>query len=216
MNGADTVAPLVAPSVAPPAPATRGTSARKAASQATVSVGMAIALGAVAMCFAALLLGYAILRAQAPSWPPPGEAPVPRSWSWLLGATAAALAGSAAMRAAVRVVDRETTTAALRLKFLLIVAAVAGTTFIGVQILGWASLSASGIRPNAGIVASVVYALTLFHAVHALAALVALIPALVRALRGGRVRTTALAAIASFWHLVTIVWLVVLVAVFIV
>ncbi len=205
MTGADNI---IVPAPVP--------SARKAAARATASVGMAIALGAVAMCFAALLLGYAVVRAQAPSWPPPGEAAVPRSWSWLLGATAAAMAGSAAMRAAVRIADGETTMAERRLKFFLIVAAVAGLTFFGIQIFGWAWLSASGIRPNAGIVASVVYALTLFHAIHALAAVVALLPALVRALRGGRARTTALAAIASFWHLVTIVWLVVLFAVFVV
>ena len=180
--------------------------------RATTSVGMAIALGAIAMCFAALLLGYAILRAQAASWPPPGEAAVPRSWSWLFGATLAALAGSAAMRLAVRIDDGS---APGRLRSLLIATALAGVTFIAVQIAGWLWLSYAGIRPSSGIVASVVYALTLFHALHALAGLIALAPLLLGALRKKAIGAAALGAVSSFWHLVTIAWLVVFVAVFV-
>ena len=40
-------------------------------------VGLVIFLGATAMLFAALLLAYAIVRAQAPSWPPGRRAAVP-------------------------------------------------------------------------------------------------------------------------------------------
>ena len=67
------------------------------AGAATLSVGVAVALGAVFMAFAAVLLAYAIIRVQAPAWPPPGEAPPPPFWPWPALATAAALVGSAAM-----------------------------------------------------------------------------------------------------------------------
>jgi mono/diheme cytochrome c family protein len=71
---------------------------------ATRSIGVAVALGVVTMTFAALLLAYAIVRVQAPAWPPPGEPGLPRVWPWLLSATLAALGASAAMAWARRAV----------------------------------------------------------------------------------------------------------------
>ena len=194
---------------------------------ATVSIGMAVALGALTMTFAALLLAYAIVRVQAATWPPPGEAPVPRSWVWLLSATFAALAGSAAIHVARRNMGRAAATVVVgvgvgvgigmrgRVQRALVAAAGAGTTFIAIQVCGWRWLLSSGIRPSSGMVASVVYALTLFHALHALAALVVLLPILLRAVRGGAVGASALAALSSFWHLVTVLWIVVCLAVFV-
>jgi heme/copper-type cytochrome/quinol oxidase subunit 3 len=100
----------------------------------------------------------------------------------------------------------------------------AGALFLAVQVTTWSRLSAAGVGPSAGIVASVVYALTLFHAAHVLAALSATVPALVRATarlpdgaRGGAASAPARAvsrALASLWHFVTAAWLVVFVTVF--
>lgn len=201
------------------------TSGAGKADEATVSIGMAVALGALTMTFAALLLAYAIVRVQTATWPPPGEAPVPRSWPWLLSATFAALAGSAAMYGARRNVAGAAATVdgggggggglRGRVRRALVAAAGAGTTFIAIQVCGWRWLIASGVRPNSGMVASVVYALTLFHALHAFAALVLLLPILFRAVRGGAVGASALAALSSFWHLVTVLWIVVCLAVFV-
>jgi heme/copper-type cytochrome/quinol oxidase subunit 3 len=203
----------------------------QAGSRATASVGMAIALGALTMTFATVLLAYAIVRAQAVRWPPPGEAPVAPAWPWPLAATAAALAGSTAMSIASRTIRRSkrqaadqahpttsiaaTATTIRQLKPALRAAAAAGVIFIAIQISGWVSLNASGIRPSDGIVASVVYALTIFHALHALAALLVLLPVLWRVSRGSPGRASALAAVSSFWHFVTIAWLVVFLAVFV-
>jgi heme/copper-type cytochrome/quinol oxidase subunit 3 len=199
------------------------------AAAATVSVGMAIALGAVAMSFAGVLLSYAIVRAQAPLWPPPGESAPPPVWPWPAMATLAALAGSAGLRWARRaVVDASANlshigtasvdAAALhqrRLGHALVATALAGVLFIGVQTVAWLRLGASGIRPSSGIVASVVYALTLFHALHALVALIVLLPVLLRALRGRVISGSSLAAVSAFWHLVTVAWVVVFLAVFV-
>lgn len=178
--------------------------------QATVSVGMAVALGAVTMTFAALFLAYAIVRVQAPAWPPPGEAPLPQGWLgiWLASATLAALTGSAALRVAARASDD-------RAPLLLTITAAAGVIFVATQLNAWTRLASDGFRPSSGLVASVVYALTLFHAVHAAVALALLMPQLVRTLRGRPLRASTFAAISSFWHLVTVVWVAVAVAVFV-
>ncbi|MBC8133328.1 MAG: cytochrome c oxidase subunit 3 [Deltaproteobacteria bacterium] len=182
-----------------------------AESQATVSVGMAIALGALSMTFAAVLLAYAVVRVQAPAWPPPGEAAPPSVWPWPLAATLFALSGSVTMSMA----RRKAVTPAPRLLRPLLLTAGAGIAFVVIQISAWVWLVRSGLRPSTGLVTSVVYALTAFHALHALAAVIALLPAIVRAWRNKVVRPASLGAVGSLWHLVTIVWVVVFVAVFV-
>lgn len=193
---------------------------------ATLSVGMAVALAALAMTFAAVLLAYAIVRVQAPSWPPAGEAGPPRPWPWPVVATLAAVAGSAMMARSQRVRARlpasadleptaDDTRNARSLTRWLGATVAAGLAFVAIQASGWGWLTRTGFRPDSGLVASVVYALTVFHALHALAAVIVTAPLLARAVRHQGLRPSALAAVASFWHLVTAVWLVVFVAVFV-
>jgi len=178
------------PSLAVPARASAGSGVgSESAARATTSVAMAVALGAVTMTFAALFLAYAIVRVQGAGWPPPGEAWRPRPGAWSLGATLAALAGSAAMQAAARsLAGRGSPRRGL------LGAALAGLTFLACQTRGWTALQAAGLRPSSGIVASVVYTLTLFHALHVLAALVALLPLLRRTLAGRLISPSALHA----------------------
>jgi heme/copper-type cytochrome/quinol oxidase subunit 3 len=182
------------------------------AARATVSVGMAVALSAIAMTFAALLLAYGIVRAQAPLWPPPGEPPLPALWGYRWAATAVALASSEAMRRAVRALDGLRQRAVVRG---LSGAAVLAAAFLGLQLASLGALRQAGVGPSSGIVASVIYALTLFHGLHALVALVVLIPILVTTVRHPHSRATRVRALAAFWHLVTVVWLVVFLVVFV-
>lgn len=187
--------------------APRGTAAvagagGEAVAEATLSVGMAVALGALAMTFAAIFFAYAVVRAGAPAWPPPGEPAPPGPWPWPAAATIAALAASAAAHRARR--DGR----------YLAGAAAAGATFLAIQIGGWLRLAGEGIHPGAGIAASVVFALTIFHAAHALAALVATAAALARAAGSKAARPPASRALVSFWHFVTAAWLTVFTTVF--
>ena len=184
-----------------------GVVASVAARRATITVGMAVTLAALAMTFAALLLAYGIVRVQAPAWPPPGEPPLPALWAWRLGATFTALAGSAALWGA--------TSGRFAKRRALAGAALAGTAFLVLQLGCLRALARAGVLPSSGIVASVVYALTSFHALHALVALVLLVPSLFAAIRGRVVDEGRLGALASFWHLVTAVWMVIFVAVFV-
>lgn len=190
----------------------------EAARRATASIGVAVALGAVSMTFATLLLAYAIVRAQAPSWPPPGEGPRPGPWPWALLATAAALAGSAAISAARRIgssPSSPSSPSSSARRAALLAATAAGVVFIALQAASWTRLAASGLRPSSGLLGSVVFALTIFHALHAGAAVSLLLPLAARAARGRSVSTPAVAARASFVHLVTAAWLVIFLAVFV-
>ena len=142
-----------------------------ATAAATLSVGLAVALGAVVMAFASVLLAYAIIRVQAPSWPPPGEVPTPPLWPWPALATGAALAGSAAMRRATAHRLAGGLTRPGQLLPPLLLAMAAGVTFMMVQSFAWRWLLHAGVRPDSGLVGSVLFALTIFHALHAGAAL---------------------------------------------
>lgn len=172
------------------------------AARATVAVGMTVALVAIAMTFAALLLAYAIVRVQSPAWPPPGEVPLPALWGLRLSATAAALAGSVAMHVAARGRSRRALGAAT----------VMGVVFLALQAASLHALGAAGVHPASGLVASVVYALTAFHGLHAL---VAVLLSLALLISRGPARPGRLLAAAPFWHLVTVVWLLVFAAVFV-
>jgi len=186
----------------------------QAARGATTSVGMIVALSALGMTFAALLLAYAIVRVQSPAWPPPGEAPLPPLWGWRVLATAASVAGSVAMAWAAR-----RARAGRDVRGWLLAAAGSGLAFLAAQAAALAALERAGIGPSAGLAASVVYALCSFHALHVVAALLTLI-ALGPLWRGAGVTGRGPAparvnAVAAFWHLVTAVWCVLFLGVFV-
>ena len=147
-------------------------------------VGLAIFLGATTMLFAGLLLAYAVLRAQAIAWPPPGTPPFPTAAA---GAVGLLLVGaSVALRAARPGV-----------------ALACGAAFLAGQIGLWRHLVAAHLGPGAGPLGGVFFALTGFHALHVAAGLVVLVAA--------RARRPRLATI--YWDFVLAVWLVIYVAV---
>lgn len=158
--------------------------------QVNASIGLAVFLGATAMLFASLLLAYAVLRAQAPVWPPPGAAPLPRG---LLGAnTAVLLLASLALR-------RRRARAALGL----------GLAFVLLQALAWRSLVAAGAGPASGVYGGIFFALSGFHALHVLGGLIALALLVARPRAGGG----ALRLTAAYWDFVLAVWVVLYVGV---
>jgi cytochrome c oxidase subunit 3 len=143
-------------------------------------VGLVIFLGATAMLFAALLLAYAIVRAQAPAWPPAGAPPFPRG---------AAAANTLALIAASLALRRGRPWAALGF----------GAAFLGAQAALWHHLVSIHLGPGAGALGEVFFALSGLHALHVLGGLVAL------ALAGPR----RLRLLTIYWDFVLAVWLVV-------
>ena len=157
--------------------------------EADAAVGLLVFLGATAMLFAALLLAYAVLRAQAPQWPPPGTPPLPRG---LAGANTLLLAAASAVlwrarRSGLR--GARATAAAL------------GAGFLVGQILLWRHLAAVGLGARGQLPGQVFLALSALHAVHVAAGLLVL--AWSRRLR----------LVSLYWDFVLAVWVVLYVAV---
>jgi cytochrome c oxidase subunit 3 len=166
---------------------------------ATATVGMAIFLGAAAMLFAALFFAYAVMRAQASAWPPPGQVPLPRLA--LGGNTLILLTASLVLRAAHAAARRGAVEAARgRARGALLL----GGAFLGAQVLVWRALVAGGAGPASGIYGSVFFAISGFHALHVAGGLVAL-----AALAFGRGRDAGarrLGLCALYWDFVLVVW----------
>jgi cytochrome c oxidase subunit 3 len=182
--------------IAAPAP-TPAPARTRATAPATISrrreidaqVGLLIFLGATAMLFAALLLAYAIIRTQAPTWPPVGAPPFPRG---------AAAANTLALVAASFALRRGRPRAALAF----------GAAFLTAQALLWHHLVGVHLGPSAGAVGEVFFALSALHALHLLGGLVVLALGIRRAAGPARLRLHTL-----YWDFVLAVWIVVYVAV---
>jgi len=136
---------------------------------ATAGVGMAIFLGAIAMLFAALFFAYAVMRAQAPAWPPAGQTPLPRGALGLN--TLVLLAASLALRGARAAAGRGAEAVARRRS---LSALALGVGFLVAQIVVWRALVRAGAGPASGIYGSVFFAISGFHALHVVGGIAAL------------------------------------------
>jgi cytochrome c oxidase subunit 3 len=190
--------------------------------EATVGVGLAIGFAAVIMTFAALLLAYGTVRVQAHAWPPPGEPALPSAmWPWPAAATVAALLASVAMRRAARRLHPRRPRGAAPLESgggsrrALAATALACAAFVVIQVSGARHLLALGLRPSSGIALSVAFALTAFHGLHALGATLAVSVLGARVGRGHGAGRAQVGATAAFVDLVTVLWLVICAAVFV-
>ena len=161
---------------------------------ATGAVGMTVFLGACAMLFAALLFAYAVLRAQAPGWPPPGTPPFPRGAAASNGVILIA-AGFALRRS--RTGGPAWATGALAL----------GTVFLLMQIVLWRRLVVGQLGPGSGALGDAFFALSGFHALHVLGGLCA-IALLLRRRTPPDARPRRLRLAIAYMDFVAIVWVV--------
>lgn len=174
-------------------------------------LGMAVFLGTWVMLFAALLLAYAVVRAQAPAWPPLGLPRLPRALPGF--ATLVLLASGLALRRGIARARRPGGAPALARG--LGTAAVLGAFFVGLQAILWRSAVGAGLLPATGTYASVFYALTIFHALHVIFGLGLLAVFAMRATAGRAAADgNGVWLAALFWDFVTIAWVVIYGAVF--
>jgi cytochrome c oxidase subunit 3 len=152
--------------------------------QLDAQVGLLIFLGSLAMLFAAMLLAYAIVRGQAPAWPPAGTPPFPRG---------AAAANTLALVAASLALRRGRTRAAFGF----------GAAFLAAQVALWWHLVAVHLGPRTGALGEVFFALSALHALHVVGGLCAL-----AVTRARRPRLHAL-----YWDFVLGIWVVLYIAV---
>jgi cytochrome c oxidase subunit 3 len=153
---------------------------------------MAIFLGATAMLFAALLFAYAVLRAQASVWPPPGAPPFPRGAAlanglWLLAAGAT-----------IRFMPRAPWPRALRAA-----GAALGVGFAVAQVFLWRKIGVAHAPAAARLVGDVFFAISALHLLHLAGGLAAVVFASARRWR----------VVVMYWDFLFVVWAVIVLAV---
>lgn len=188
-----------------------GSSERRARETSSL-LGMVLFLGTWTMLFAGLFFSYAVVRTDAPVWPPPGENRLPIGLPAFN--TAILLASSAALAAGLR---RLRTGRATRFPALLATTMVLGALFLALQLKVWLQVYDDGLRATAGIYGSVFYGLTVFHALHVVAGLILLVVIAVPAFRRENMtaRYGTVRLFALFWHFVDAVWVLMFLSVYV-
>jgi heme/copper-type cytochrome/quinol oxidase subunit 3 len=172
--------------------------------RADVALGLVLFIGSWSMAFATLFLSFLILRQRQPAWPPEGV--VLPSLGLASAGTAVLLASSVALASAVRRLRAGAPGFAARWALGLAL----GLAFAALQTWLWRDVWVAGGRPDSGMYEGLFYLLTWFHAAHVACGLVALlwIQGAAAAGRIGPRRLAPAAAVATFWHFVDVVWLV--------
>ena len=165
-------------------------------------LGMLVFLAFEAMFFAGLLGAYLVLRLGSAVWPPPGEPYLPIAVTW--GNTGILLFSSYNVRRARRAIRQDNRQAFARW---LLLTAIYGVTFLGVQGYEWVRLVRFGLSVS-GTYGSTFYTLIGTHALHVLGAVCWLLAvlALARLRRFSAQRHTAVRVCGMYWHFVVAVW----------
>jgi heme/copper-type cytochrome/quinol oxidase subunit 3 len=172
--------------------------------RADVAIGMSFLVAALTMAFLTVFISFLVIRAQQPSWPPEGIV-LPSLPLAALGGVVL-LASSVALAGAVRRARAGAPGFARRWALGLLLA----LGFAALQTWIWTTVWRAGARPDTGVYHGLFYLLTWFHAAHVACGLVGLLWVQAGAATGrigpGRIATAA--ALATFWHFVDVVWLV--------
>ena len=176
--------------------------------EATGLLGMRLFLLSLGILFAASLIGYLVVRARAPEWPPAGSPGLPAGL-WL--STGLILASSLSMWRG-QVAARGHRAGALSRN--LLITFVLGVAFLISQTLNWSVMGERHLIPQASLFAFTFYVLTALHGLHVVGGL---IPMGITTVRSGRGRYTAeshagVRYVAMYWHFLDVVWIVLFVA----
>ncbi len=162
-------------------------------------LGMLIFIFTEVMFFAGLISAFAIVKASAPLWPPPGQPRLPVEATALN--TGVLLLSGLLLLLARRSFheDRE------RCVRWLTASMLAGVAFVGFQGFEWAQLLAQGLTFTSSNLGSFFYLIVGLHALHAVVAIGLLVGAW-RRLRGGWLASSQLATVEAFWYFVVLLW----------
>jgi heme/copper-type cytochrome/quinol oxidase subunit 3 len=162
-------------------------------------LGMAIFVATEAMFFAGLISAFWVLRAEAITWPPPGQPRLPVEVTAVN--TLLLLASGWTVQRAVRAVRGGEPWAVRWLGATLLL----GAAFLTIQGVEWLRLIGFGLTTGSGLYGATFYALIGAHALHVCAAIVPLAVAL-RRVRGGRADAVWLEPVRMYWTFVVAVW----------
>ncbi len=162
-----------------------------------------VGIGSILMMFAGLTSAYIVKRNQA-NWQS-FELPVAFWWS-----TAVIIASSLTLVMAARSFKERMIP---RYRMLMLTTLVLGLVFIGLQILGFNRLWASGVTFTKNVSYSFLYTIVGIHAVHVLGGIITLIVMLFRAFstRARNYSSVPVELISTYWHFVDILWIYLLV-----
>jgi|TARA_Y100000294_G_scaffold136688_1_gene129562 cytochrome c oxidase subunit 3 len=182
--------------------------------QFTSYFGMLIALGSWAMLFIALFASYGIIRVQAENWVSPASDPsslllaaintgiiLMSSWTYYRGYRAI-LSGNL-----------------YSLKNWLVITIIVGAGFLVMQLNLWQLLTRRGFTATSLIEGSVFYMLSGLHGIHiigGLAAVVWLLWKVTRQAINTPGQSLPVRLVGLFWHFLTVVWIALFIAVFII
>ena len=164
-------------------------------------LGVKLAIASEVMLFGALFAAYFVVRADSPSWPPPG---LERPELLLPGLnTVLLVTSSVTMQMAVWAIGRDDRRRSLRW---MAATLVLGTIFLFIQGSEFAN---NGFGLKNGVFGSTFYTITGFHGAHVFIGLVLIAIVANRARRGliSGSRHTAVEAASYYWHFVDAVWL---------
>lgn len=182
----------------------------EAAPLVTGRLGMRLLLLSLGMLFAATLAGYFWVRSSAEVWPPPGMPALPAGL-WL--STALIAVSSATVQWALAGARRG---AQGSLRSGLLLTTLLGLGFLASQTVSWFTLVASSFTPRINLYAFTFFLLTALHAAHVIGGLAPLAAVTIRAWQGryGANAHAGVEYVATYWHFLGAVWLVLFVVLF--
>src|SRR5579885_640631 len=162
-----------------------------------------ILLAGETMLFAGFIGSFLVYKLGAPFWPPPGLPRLPIQITW--ANTFVLLASGVTMHLAVRAVRRNRLA---RMRLMLGITVLLGTTFLVVQGREWVRLIEHGLHLTSGTYGATFYTLIGLHGFHVLCAVIWLLGVFVAALLGRFTvfRHSAVEICAIYWYFVCAVW----------
>lgn len=173
------------------------------------SVAMTVTLISFGMMFATLFLGYTLVRFNSPTWPPVEIQGLPKLLPFL--STLVMLLSSLSYY----FMEKNSRLNLPRAKMLWVLTLVLGFVFLGLQWTLWATLGRMGIVVANGMVPSMVYAFTWFHAAHIILGLLALFY-VGHFLFRGTVTHPQVVNVGKFWHFLGVVWIIMYLTLFVI
>jgi cytochrome c oxidase subunit 3 len=175
------------------------------------NLAMMVVLLGLSMFFATLLMGYAIFRTSADSWPPQGMVKL----SLLLPSLSTLvifISGLTCYQTIVNIKQNNLKMANKNLNRTILL----GIGFMVLQGFLWANMKSSGVFVYSGIFASVLYGFTWIHAAHVVAGLIAL-GYLKWNLKPGTQNLLMKAVnVEKFWYFLELIWIIMFITLFVI
>jgi len=191
------------PPEVPWGPSGRGGDGRPGQPVSNARLGMLIFLGAEAMFFAGLIGAFLVFRFGSEAWPPPGQPVLPVGVTGVN--TVILLCSAYTMRSALGAIRGANRNG---LVGWLLITALLGATFLGIQGYEWIRLVHFGLTLSSSTYGATFYTLVGLHGVHVLGAVLWLLVVLAGA-RTNRFSATSHAGVtvcAMYWYFVVGLW----------